>query len=192
MPDREKYIEVLSKTAKTVKELNEDAPIKISLECIEDILTLLKEQDEIIKESESMTELFNDAVARCRKYMEKCGTIPVEKELKKRFLVTEKGEWIPLEQEQKKIIVHKKHVITWKRDDVFNMRNLYEAVCETLLDEGELIIARTYDHEKVEFVFYVTESGEAHGYPERNVPDREAGDGIPGGDDPVLHGPAME
>lgn len=45
MPDKEKYIEVLSKTAKTVKELNEDAPIKISLECIEDILELLKEQE---------------------------------------------------------------------------------------------------------------------------------------------------
>lgn len=37
MPDREKYIEVLSKTAKTVKEFNEDDPIKISLECIEDM-----------------------------------------------------------------------------------------------------------------------------------------------------------
>ena len=47
MPDREKYIEVLSKTAKTVKEYNEDAPIKISLECIEDILELLKEQDTV-------------------------------------------------------------------------------------------------------------------------------------------------
>lgn len=44
MPDREKYIEVLSKTAKKVKEFNEDTPIKISLECIEDILELLKEQ----------------------------------------------------------------------------------------------------------------------------------------------------
>ena len=46
MPDREKYIEVLSKAAKTVKEFNEDTPIKISLECIEDILELLKEQEE--------------------------------------------------------------------------------------------------------------------------------------------------
>ena len=45
MPDRKKYIEVLSKTAKTVKEFNEDVPIKISLECIEDILELLKEQE---------------------------------------------------------------------------------------------------------------------------------------------------
>ena len=47
MPDREKYIEVLSKTAKKVKEFNEDAPIKISLECIEDILELLKEQEAV-------------------------------------------------------------------------------------------------------------------------------------------------
>lgn len=45
MADREKYIEVLSKAAKTVKEFNEDAPIKISLKCIEDILELLKEQE---------------------------------------------------------------------------------------------------------------------------------------------------
>ena len=44
MPDREKYIEVLSKKAKTLKEFNEYTPIKISLECIEDILELLKEQ----------------------------------------------------------------------------------------------------------------------------------------------------
>ena len=45
MPDREKYIEVLSKTAETVKEYNDDVPIKISLECIEDILELLKDQE---------------------------------------------------------------------------------------------------------------------------------------------------
>ena len=45
MADREKYIEVLSKAAKTVKEFNEDTPINISLECIEDILELLKEQE---------------------------------------------------------------------------------------------------------------------------------------------------
>lgn len=44
MPNREKYIKVLSKTAKTVKEYNEDAPIRISLECVEDILELLKEK----------------------------------------------------------------------------------------------------------------------------------------------------
>ena len=47
MPDRKKYIEVLSKTAKTVKEFNEDVPIKISLECAEDILELLKEQEAV-------------------------------------------------------------------------------------------------------------------------------------------------
>lgn len=45
MPDREKYIEVLSKAAKTVKEFSEDIPIKISLVCVEDILELLKEQE---------------------------------------------------------------------------------------------------------------------------------------------------
>ena len=61
------------------------------------------------------------------------------------------------EQEKKQIALHKKHVITWGRNDEFNMRKLYEAICETLLDEGELFIARTDDHEKVEFVFYVAE-----------------------------------
>lgn len=61
------------------------------------------------------------------------------------------------EQEKKEIKLHKKHVITWKRDDEFTMRKLYEEICETLLDEGELLVARTDDHEKVEFVFYVTE-----------------------------------
>ena len=45
MPDRGKYIEILSKTAKTVKEFSEDTPIKISLECVEDILELLKDQE---------------------------------------------------------------------------------------------------------------------------------------------------
>lgn len=45
MPDREKYIEVLSNKAKAVKEFNEDIPIQISLKCIEDILELLKEQE---------------------------------------------------------------------------------------------------------------------------------------------------
>ena len=47
MPDREKYIDVLSNTVKTVKEYNEDTPIKISLQCVEDILTLLKEQEAV-------------------------------------------------------------------------------------------------------------------------------------------------
>jgi hypothetical protein len=37
----------LSKTVKAVKEFNEDAPIKISLECVEDILELLKEQEPV-------------------------------------------------------------------------------------------------------------------------------------------------
>lgn len=61
------------------------------------------------------------------------------------------------EQEKKEIKLRKKHVITWKRDDEFTMRKLYEEICETLLDEGELLIARTDDHEKVDFVFYVAE-----------------------------------
>ena len=61
------------------------------------------------------------------------------------------------ELEKKQITLHKKHVIKWGRNDGFSMRKLYEAICETLLDEGELFIARTDDHEKVDFVFYVAE-----------------------------------
>ena len=60
------------------------------------------------------------------------------------------------EQEKKEIKLHKKHVITWKRDDEFTMRKLYEAVCETLMDKGELVIVRMDDNEKVDFTFYVT------------------------------------
>jgi len=60
------------------------------------------------------------------------------------------------EQGKKEIKLHKKHVITWKRDDEFTTRKLYEAVCETLMDEGELVIVRIDDHEKVDFTFYVT------------------------------------
>ena len=47
MPDREKYIEILSKAIKTIKELNEDIPIKINLEFAEDILELLKEREAV-------------------------------------------------------------------------------------------------------------------------------------------------
>lgn len=61
------------------------------------------------------------------------------------------------EQEEKRITLHKKHVITLNRNDQFSVKDLYEAICETLLDEGELFIARTDNHEKVEFVFYVAE-----------------------------------
>lgn len=49
MPDRKEYIEILSKAVKTVKEYNEDTPIKISLECVEDILELLKEHEEVVR-----------------------------------------------------------------------------------------------------------------------------------------------
>ena len=48
MPDREKYIEILSKAIKTIKELNEYIPIKINLEFAEDILELLKEREAIV------------------------------------------------------------------------------------------------------------------------------------------------
>lgn len=67
MPDREKYIEILSKAAKTVKEYNEDTPIKISLECVEDILELLKEQEKqkfFVDENGKITPL--PVVFRCK------------------------------------------------------------------------------------------------------------------------------
>ena len=60
-------------------------------------------------------------------------------------------------QEPKQITLHKKHVIPWRHNDEFSVRNLYETICETLLDDGELFIARTDNHEKVSFVFYVAE-----------------------------------
>lgn len=76
------------------------------------------------------------------------------------FMTVDEAEDIVVllkEQEKKRITLQKKHVITWGRNDEFSMRKLYEAICETLLDEGELFIARTDNHEKVEFVFYVAD-----------------------------------
>ena len=58
MPDRGKYIEILSKAAKTVKEFNEYTPIKISLECIEDILELLKEQEDVVPKYNARTNWY--------------------------------------------------------------------------------------------------------------------------------------
>lgn len=88
MPDREKYIEVLSKTAKTVKELNEDAPIKISLECIEDILELLKEQEDLGTELANAVELIHKKNERIEKLLK-------EQETQK-FFVDESGKITPL------------------------------------------------------------------------------------------------
>ena len=62
MPDREKYIEVLSKAVKTVKESNEDAPIKISLDCIEDILELLKEQESVVRCKDCRNAIVYDGI----------------------------------------------------------------------------------------------------------------------------------
>ena len=75
MADRGKYIEVLSKTVKAVKELNVDVPIKISLECVEGILELLKEQDKPTRpvyngrywECEKCGEMYQD-ILEVRKY----------------------------------------------------------------------------------------------------------------------------
>jgi len=69
MADIEKYIEVLSKTVKTVKELNEDTPIKISLECVEDILELLKEQEDLGTELTNAVELIHKKNERIEKLL---------------------------------------------------------------------------------------------------------------------------
>jgi hypothetical protein len=90
---------------------------------LNDVLALLKEQQQQIWELQDQVEYLTDKLK---------------------------------EQKKKQITLHKKHVITWGRNDEFSMGKLYEAICETLLDEGELFIARTDDHEKVDFVFYVT------------------------------------
>ena len=70
-------------------------------------------------------------------------------------------EYCPLkEQEKKQIKIHKRHVITLRRNDIFRMRNIYESICETLMDEGSLIIFRTDDHEKVEFKWEIVDNSE--------------------------------
>ena len=55
------------------------------------------------------------------------------------------------EQQKKEIKLIKKHTFSLKRTDEFSMRRLYEIICETLMDGGQLIISRTDDHEKVDF-----------------------------------------
>lgn len=61
------------------------------------------------------------------------------------------------EQENKRTTPHKKHTITWSRNEPFSAGELYETICKTLFDEGELFIERTYKHDKVDCVFYVTD-----------------------------------
>ena len=62
------------------------------------------------------------------------------------------------EQEKKPITVHKRHVITLRPHDEFSMRKLYESICETLMDEGSLIIVRKDDHEKVDFEWEIIDN----------------------------------
>lgn len=61
------------------------------------------------------------------------------------------------EQEKKKIKLIKKHQFTFRRNDIFSMWRVYEKICETLMDEGKLVISRTDDHEKVNFVWEIRE-----------------------------------
>ena len=69
MPDREKYIDILRKAVKAVKEFNEDAPIKISLECVEDILELLKEKEDLGTELTNAVELIHKKNERIEKLL---------------------------------------------------------------------------------------------------------------------------
>ena len=64
-------------------------------------------------------------------------------------------EWCPMKEQKKEIKLHKKHMFSLKRTDEFSMRRLYEIICETLMDEGQLVISRTDDHEKVDFVWEI-------------------------------------
>ena len=61
---------------------------RCSVVILEDALALLNDQ-------EDMTEAFNETVERCRKYMEKCGAIPMPKE-KRLFFADGKGNITPL------------------------------------------------------------------------------------------------
>ena len=90
MPDREKYIEILSKAAKTVKEFNEDTPIKISLECIEDILELLKEQEDLGTELTNAVELIHKKNERIEKLLK-------EQETANLYKCPNCGTWVSAE-----------------------------------------------------------------------------------------------
>ena len=109
----------------------------------------MPDMEKVIKGLENCTDIFKKCEDGCPYYNRI--ELPECNQLKKDALVLLK------ELEKKQITLHKKHVLTLKRNDEFTMRKLYESVCETLLDEGELFIARTDDHEKVDFVFYVAE-----------------------------------
>ena len=49
MPDREKYIDIFEQIVKAKKKYyrNDEVPIRISYQCVVDILDLLKEQEEV-------------------------------------------------------------------------------------------------------------------------------------------------
>ena len=70
----------------------------------------------------------------------------------------ERPEWCPMKEQKKEIKLHKKYTFSLKRTDEFSMRRLYEIICETLMDEGRLVISRTDDHEKVDFVWEIKEA----------------------------------
>ena len=62
------------------------------------------------------------------------------------------------ERQKKEIKLHKKYIFSLKRTDEFSLRKLYEIICETLMDDGRLIISRTDDHEKVDFVWEIRDN----------------------------------
>ena len=120
---------------------------------VHDARRYLEDREWVDKSVGVHIDALNDSLAMLK---EDCHNCKLECLLQKYDELKEKYDALLKEQEKKQITLHKKHVITWGRNDEFSMRKLYEAICETLLDEGELIIARTDDHEKVDFTFYVT------------------------------------
>ena len=91
MPDREKVINAINccLNDSLCSECDyEGIPRCFDRVLLTDVLALLKEQEDI-------AEAFNEAVARCRKYMEKCGAIPTYKG-KQLFFADGKGNITPL------------------------------------------------------------------------------------------------
>lgn len=56
---------------------------------------LMRDALELLKDQEDLTEAFNEAVQRCREYMEKCGAIPTSNK-KRIFFADSKGNITPL------------------------------------------------------------------------------------------------
>ena len=97
-------------------------------------------------------ETNRDHVVRDLRYLKSYGKVSNNQTI---YEIAESAIELLKEQGKKEIKLHKRHVITLERN-AFTMGDLYEAICETLMDEGELVILSNEGHEKVNFAFYVT------------------------------------